>query len=162
MQSELENPKCLTSSLAPCEKQIAAGFAKRGEHGLNYFLISKTNKGITTKKHIEEKIKQFSNALIVTIGDTQVDFPMHRNAHLAFHVGLEKVWRANPLPQCIMVRNQDGKDSQHVEGTLKVLKLLSEAIGKSFYDLQYIPKMDDSGQWDYFSLRDLDLIEEFK
>jgi hypothetical protein len=141
---------------------MAAGVAKRGDQGLNYFLVSKTNKGISTKKHIEEKLKQYPHALIVTIGDTQVDFPMHRNAHVAFHVGMEKVWQNNPLPHCVMIRDQKGEDRQHIEGTLKVLELLQQAIGKSFYDFKYIPKMDASGQWDYYSIRELGLIDPLR
>lgn len=155
LQEEMNRPQYLISNLAPWQKQMATGLAKKGDQGFNYLLICKTNKGLTTKKHIEEKIKRFPRALVVTIGDTQVDFPMHQNAHLAFHVGLEQVWRNNPLSQCIMVRNHNGKDSQHVEGTLKVLKLLTEAIGKSFYDFKYIPKCDSSGQWDYYSLKEI-------
>jgi hypothetical protein len=157
MQNELDQLHHPTSCLTLAEKQMAAGYAKRGNHGINYFLISKTNKGLTTKKHIEEKLKKFPNALVITIGDTQVDFPMHRNAHLAFHVGLEKVWHNNPLPQCMMVRNQKGEDSQHIDGTLKVLSLIKDAIGKPFYEFRYIPQMDASGNWDYHCLNGIGL-----
>lgn len=155
LQQEMEQPSRLTSLLDPSQKQMATGFAKRGGRGFNYLLISKTNKGITIQKHIEEKLKKLPRALIITIGDTQVDFPMHQHAHLAFHVGLEQVLRAHALPQCMLVRNFQGEDKQHVEGTLQVLALLKEAIGKSFDDFRYIPKQDASGKWDYYSLRDM-------
>ncbi len=155
IQDEINRPQYLVSKLALSQKQMATGLAKRGDQGFNYLLISKTNKGLTTSKHIAERLKQFPKALIVTIGDTQVDFPMHKNAHLAFHVGLEEVWRNNPLAQCVMIRNASGQDSQHVEGTLKVLNVLQEGIGKSFYELKYIPRQDSSGRWDYYSLNEL-------
>lgn len=155
IHEEMNQPHYLVSNLKPCQRQVATGFGKKGEDGFNYLLISKTNKGLTTKKHIEEKIKSFPQALIITIGDTQVDFPMHQNAHLAFHVGLEEVWRKNALPQCMMVRDDDGKDSQHVEGTLKVIQLLAEGIGKSFNALKYIPKQDSFGKWNYYSIDEI-------
>lgn len=135
LQQEMNQPHHLVSSLPQSQKQVATGLVKRADWRFNYLLIGKTHKGTTTQKLIEEKLKQFPNALIVTIGDTQVDYPMHQNAHLAFHVGLEQIWRNHPLPHCMMIRSPDGKDAQHVEGTLQVLKLLNEAIGKSFYDL---------------------------
>jgi hypothetical protein len=54
-----------------------------------------------------------------------------------------------------MVRSKEGQDSQHVSGTLQVLKMLQDGIGKSFYDLKYIPKQDVKGQWEWYSIRDL-------
>lgn len=143
------------SHLRSEQKNIATGYAKCGDQPFNYFLISKTNKGIAIKKHIEDKLKKYPHALIITIGDTQVDFPMHSNAHLAFHVGLEKVWHDNALPQCMMVRNVKGEDSQHIEGTLKVLNLIKEAIGKPFHDFKYLPVKDSSGSWDFYSLNEM-------
>lgn len=158
LKEEINYPRHLVYNLPPFQKQIATGLTKRNDEGYNYLLISKTNKGLTTKNHIKEKLDYLPNALIVTIGDTQVDFPMHENAHLAFHVGLEQVWRDNLLPNCIMVRNEKGEDCQHVIGTLKVLNLLEEAIGKSFYDFKYIPVCDASGQWSYYSIREMEDI----
>ncbi len=158
MQKKLNQPHSITSHLHPEQKQIAAGYAKCGNQPFNYFLISKMNKGITTKKYIENKLKKYPNALVITIGDTQVDFPMHRNAHIAFHVGLEEVWQNNPLPQCMIVRNVGGEDSQHIEGTLKVLELIKIAIGKPFYDFKYIPIKDSSGRWNFYSLNEIGMI----
>ena len=155
IEEEMSKPEYLISNLQPWQRQIASGFAKKGEEGFNYLLISKTHKGLTTKKHIEEKIKRFPEALVVTIGDTQVDYPMHQNAHLAFHVGLEEVWRKNSLSHCMMLRDSNGNDSQHVEGTLKVLQLLIEGMGKSFNDFKYIPKQNSKGQWNYYSLNEI-------
>lgn len=160
LREGVNQPQHMVHNLPQSQKQIATGYAKKAGKGFNYLLISKTNKGLTTKKHIEEKIKQYPKALIVTIGDTQVDFPMHQNAHLAFHVGLKEVWLDNPLPQCVMVCNSEGKDSQHIEGTLHVLKLLNEAIGKSFFDLKYILRCNSSGQWNYYSIRDIKPFQE--
>jgi len=155
LHEEMNKPEYLVSHLEPWQRKIATGFAKKGEDGFNYLLISKTNKGVTTEKHIEELIKRYPQALVVTIGDTQVDFPMHQNAHLAFHVGLEHVWQNHSLPQCMMIRNSHGHDSQHIEGTLKVLQLLADGIGKSFHDLKYIPKQDSSGKWNYHSINEI-------
>ena len=73
--------------------------------------------------------------MIVTIGDTQIDFPMHKNAHLAFHVGLKKVWENTPLSHCVVVCDSEGKDEQHIEGTIAVLKFLENKIGSSFEDV---------------------------
>lgn len=159
LQEEMNQPQYLVSHLAQFQKQVATGLAKKGDWEFNYLLICKTHKGLTTEKHIQEKLEHFPNALIVTIGDTQVDYPMHQNAHLAFHVGLEKVWANHPLPHCMMIRSPEGKDAQHVEGTLQVLKILSEAMGRPFYDLKYIPYCDDSGQWLYCSISEMQSIE---
>jgi hypothetical protein len=159
LKEEINQPQHMIFNLPQSQKQIATGYAKKAGEGFNYLLISKTNKGLTTKKHIEEKIKQFPKALIVTIGDTQVDFPMHQNAHLAFHVGLKEVWLNNKLPHCVMICNSEGKDAQHIEGTLQVLKFLNEAVGKPFFDLKYIPRCNSSGQWDYYSIREIQSLE---
>lgn len=156
LKEEVNNPQHLISCLPSQQKQIATGFAKKAENGFNYLLISKTNKGVTTRQHIKEKLECLPNALIVTIGDTQVDFPMHENAHLAFHVGLEQVWKTHSLPHCMMIWNEKGEDCQHVAGTLKVLTLLENAIGKSFYDFKYIPLRNAEGEWDYYSIRDIE------
>jgi hypothetical protein len=155
LRGEIQKPGYLVSHLHSSQKQIAMGLAKRNDQGFNFLLISKTNKGITVEKYLKDKLEAFPNALIVTIGDTQVDFPMHQHAHLAFHVGLEHVWEKSGLQQCIMVRSKEGQDSQHVSGTLQVLKMLQDGIGKSFYDLKYIPKQDVKGQWEWYSIRDL-------
>jgi hypothetical protein len=154
------SPHHLISCLHPWQKRIATGVAKKDDYFFNYLLICKTNKGLSIKKVIEEKLKKFPNALIITIGDTMVDFPMHRHAHVAFHVGLEKVWKSDPLAHCIMVRNHKGEDSQHIEGTLKVLSLLQEGIGKSFYDWKHVLQEDASGKWNYYSIRELDLLHK--
>lgn len=159
LEEEINQPQHKISELQSSQKQIATGYAKKDGEGFNYLLISKTNKGLTTKKHIEEKMRQFPKALIITIGDTQVDFPMHQNAHIAFHVGLKEVWTNNPLPQCVMMCDSAGKDAQHIEGTLRVLKLLKESIGKSFFDLKYIPRCDSSGQWNYYSINEIQATE---
>ena len=156
LQEEIEKPQYGLSHLPREQKRIAGGYAKKEGEGFNFLLISKTHKGLATKKHIEEKLKKMPNALIVTIGDSQVDFPMHHNAHLAFHVGPELVFRDHFVPQCIMVRGKDGRDSQHVLGTLKVLSLLKEAVGKSFHDFKYIPRQDTSGNWEYYSVKELE------
>lgn len=158
LKEEINQPQHMIFNLPASQKQIATGFAKKEGDGFNYLLISKTNKGLTTKKHIEETMKRFPKALVITIGDTQVDFPMHQNAHLAFHVGLKEVLLNNPLTNCTMICNSEGKDAQHVEGTLQILKFLKEAIGKSFYDLKYIPKRDSFDQWNYYSIREIRAI----
>lgn len=157
LKNEIEKPEYPTFYLDSSERHMSTGLTKKGDKDFNFLLISKTNKGITSKNHIDEKVKLFKRPLIITIGDTLVDYPMHRNAHLSFHVGLEKVWSDNPLPHCMMVRDRVGKDCQHVEGTLKVLELLNEAIGKSFYEFKHIPTQDASGQWDYCSVNELEL-----
>lgn len=154
-KDEINCPQYLISHLPSTQKQIARGTAKRGEDKFNYFLICITNKGLTAKKHIEKKLKNSPNALVVTIGDGQVDFPMHKNAHLAFHVGPEEVWINNPLPHCVMMLSPDGKDNQCVNGTLQVLDLLREGMGKSFNDLKYIPRCDLNGQWKYYSINEI-------
>jgi hypothetical protein len=155
LKEEINNPKYLASKLEPWQRYIASGFAKRGDTGFNFLLISKTNKGITIGNHLEEKVFKSPQTLIVTIGDTQIDFPMHEKADLAFHVGLEKVWQNNTLPHCVMIRDIDGKDAQHVEGTLRVLNNLINSIGHSFYDLKYIEKQNSLGHWDYYSINEL-------
>lgn len=134
IKSQLHLPHLRISHFPEEEKQMATGLAHRNGAGFNFLMISKTNKGRTIQKHIAEKLARFPNALIVTIGDTQVDFPMHQLAHLAYHVGKEQVWKEHPLPQCFLVRDQHGRDSQHVEGTLQVLQLLNAGMGKSLLE----------------------------
>ncbi len=155
LRQEIHQGKGLVASLANEHKQIAMGVAHRNENKFNYLQIGKTNKGLTTKKLLEEKLQSFPKALIITIGDTQVDFPMHEYAHIAFHVGLEKVWLDNSLPNCMMVRGANGEDQQHVEGTLKVVEFIKDALGKSFNDLKYIPRQDSEGRWNLYSLEEI-------
>jgi hypothetical protein len=135
IENQLDNhPHLLISQMPHEQKKIAGGFARHGEAGFNFLLISKTNKGLTIKKHIEEKRYLYPHALIVTIGDSQVDFPMHQHAHLAYHVGQEQVWKNYSLPHCKIVLDKYGRDSQHVAGTLHVLNLLKQGLGKSIFD----------------------------
>lgn len=136
LKEAIDHPQHMAFHLPDRQKHIATGYAKKGEEGFNCLLVSKTNKGLTTQKHLAEKLKRFPKAMVVTIGDTQVDFPMHQHAHLAFHVGLKEVWMNHPLPHCLMVCDSEGKDGQHIEGTLRVLQLLTQAIGKSLFDLK--------------------------
>lgn len=160
LKEKINQPQQIVSHFPTSQKQIAMGYAKKAGEGFNFLLISKTNKGFTASQLIEEKMKRFPRALIVTIGDTQLDFPMHQNAHLAFHVGLKEVWFNHRLSHCVMVCNSEGKDAQHIEGTLQVLKYLNEAIGKSFFDLKYIPRCNPSGQWEYYSIKEIELMED--
>lgn len=136
IKEQLNHPQHLISALPLPQKQMATGFAKKGEEGFNYLLICKTNKGVTTKELIQEKLKQFPNALVITVGDTQVDFPMHQNAHIAFHVGLQQAWQNYQLSNCIMIQSDRGEDSQHVEGTLKILRHLEMSMGKPFCEFK--------------------------
>jgi hypothetical protein len=137
LKEELNLPHHGISHLSQEEKQIASGLGKKEGQIFNYLLIGKKNKGMTMRKHISEKLARFPGALVVTLGDTQVDFPMHHHAHIAFHVGSEEVWRDHPLDNCVLVLDSFGKDSQHVEGTLQVLQLLQNSFGKSFYNAFY-------------------------
>lgn len=121
LKSQLDSPHLLISQLPEEQKQLAAGLAHRGNESFNFLMISKTNKGCTIKKYLQEKLIAYPNALVVTIGDTQVDFPMHQHAHLAYHVGLEQVWKDHALPHCLLVKDADGRDCQHVNGTLHLL-----------------------------------------
>lgn len=134
LQKQLEESS-LFSHLDFSQKHLAAGVAHKNGQKFGFVLIGKTNKGKTSKHYIEETLKQVPNALIITIGDTQLDFPMHENAHLAFHVGLKKVWQNNPLSHCVVVRDSKGNDEQHIEGTIAVLKFLEKKIGSSFEDV---------------------------
>lgn len=157
LQEEISSDAIL-STLPHEHKQIAMGLAHRDNQKFNYLHISKTNKGLTTKRLLEEKLQSFQKALIITIGDTQLDFPMHKCAHIAFHVGLEKVWRDNFLPNCMMIRGAAGEDQQHVEGMLKVLECIKDGIGKSFDEFKYIPRQDSNGQWNLYSLREINQL----
>lgn len=159
LKKELETSETF-AHLPLNQKQLATGFAKKEGEGFNFLLISKTDKGRTIQKHLESKKKEFPNALIVTIGDSQIDFPMHKHAHLAFHVGPKKVWENNPLPNCILVRSSSGEDRQHIQGTLQVLALLEKGIGRSFYDLPYIPTENESGLLEYLSIRKLSAAQD--
>lgn len=130
LKSQFDCPHLLISQLPEEQKQLAAGLSHRGKDGFNFLLVSKTNKSQAIQKHIRRKKESFPDALIVTIGDTQVDYPMHQHAHLAYHVGKEQVWRDHPLPHCKLVLDKFGRDCQHVDGTLQVLNLLKQGIGK--------------------------------
>lgn len=130
IKNQLNNPDLLISQLPEEQKQLATGLAHRGNEGFNFLMISKINKSLTIQKHLQEKLKQYPQALIVTIGDTQVDFPMHQHAHLSYHVGQKQVWKNHYLPHCKLVQDQFGRDSQHVNGTLQVLNSLKNNMGK--------------------------------
>lgn len=134
IKGQLNCPNLLISQVADEQKQVATGLAHRGNDGFNFLIVSKTNKSHTIKKYMQEKLLLYPDAMIVTIGDTQVDFPMHQHAHLAYHVGKEEVWKNHYLPQCLLVRDKFGRDSQHVTGTLYVLNTLKKNIGKPICD----------------------------
>ena len=142
IKNQLDSPDLLISQFPEEQKQLAMGLAHRGNDGFNFLMISKTNKSLTIKKHLQEKLRLYPNALIVTIGDTQVDFPMHQHAHLSYHVGLEQVWKDHCLPHCMLVKDKFGQDSQHVNGTLYVLNSLKNNIGKPLTDWN-IPSKDN-------------------
>ncbi len=130
LEKELSSKELLISKLPKEQRQIAMGLGSCDGFGFNFLMVSKVNKSLTIKKHIEERCHLYPDALIITIGDTQVDFPMHQHAHLAYHVGKEHVWSSQALPQCMLVQDHLGFDSQHVKGTLHVLKLIKEGVGK--------------------------------
>lgn len=134
IQSQLSCPNLLVSALPKEQKELATGFAHRENNGFNFLIISKINKSSAIKKHLQEKLLLYPNALIITIGDTQVDFPMHQHAHLAYHVGQEQVWKSHCLSQCMFVRDQFGQDRQHVYGTRYILNSLKNNIGKPILD----------------------------
>lgn len=131
IQKQLDSPHFLFSQLNNKQKQVATGLAHRENNGFNFLLVSKTNKSLAMKKHMQEKLLAQPNALVVTIGDSQVDFPMHQHAHLAFHVGQKQVWQNHYLPHCLLVQDKCGQDRQHVAGTLHVLDILKKNIGKA-------------------------------
>lgn len=128
IRNQLHRPHLLISQLPDEQKQLATGVAHREDESFNFLMISKTNKSLTIRKHMQEKMLAHPDALVVTIGDTQVDFPMHQHAHLAYHVGKEHVWKNHNLSQCMIVRDSSGRDSQHIAGTLHVLDLLKKMI----------------------------------
>lgn len=112
------------------QKCVASGVAYRNHNGFNFLTVSKSNKREAIKAYMHEQASLNPEALIITVGDTQVDFLMHEEAHLAFHVGKRHVWHEYPLSHCHLVLHQDGTDSQHVEGTLRVLDLIKQNFGK--------------------------------
>ena len=105
IHSQLNRPHLRISQLSEDQKQVATGLSHRDNAGFYYLMISKINKGLTIKKHIQEKQLLYPHSLVVTIGDTQVDFPMHKHADLAYHVGQEQVWGNHYLPQCMLVKD---------------------------------------------------------
>lgn len=48
--------------------------------------------------------------------------------------------------------NENDQDAQHLKGTLKVLELIHEAIGKPFSQFRFIPQPDSCGHVEYCSL----------
>ncbi len=108
----------------PIPVNLATGHAKKGDLPFHFLLISRTHKGHATQR----LVRDHQEAYVITVGDTQIDFPMHKEAHLSFHVGLASVWQAQALPHCHLVRDRSGCDAQHVEGTLSVLNFLDSQI----------------------------------
>lgn len=131
IMSQLHCPNLLISQYPAEQKQCAMGLGHRENEGFNFLMVSKINKSVAIKKYLQEKLRLHPNALIVTIGDTQVDFPMHQHAHLSFHVGKEQVWQEQALSHCMLIKDSFGQDSQHVNGTLYVLNYLKNNLGKS-------------------------------
>lgn len=134
LKNQLNCPDLRISQFPEEQKQLAMGIAHRENDRFNFLMISKTNKSLTIQKHLQEKLRIYPEALIVTIGDTQVDFPMHQHAHLSYHVGQEQVWKNHCLSHCMLVQDKFGRDSQHVNGTLYVLNSLKNNIGKPLAD----------------------------
>jgi hypothetical protein len=128
LQKELEQGDF---TLNENERALATGVAHRGKEAFNFLMISKTHKGRAIKGYLENKLQQYPHACIITIGDTQVDFPMHQHAHHAYHVGSESVWANHPLPHFHLIQDLCGRDKQHVEGTLHILNQILKICRKS-------------------------------
>lgn len=135
IEKQLSCTDFLISKFSKEQRELSTGLAYRQSDGFNFLMVSKTNKNLTIKKHLKEKLLLYPDALIVTIGDTQVDFPMHQHAHLAYHVGQEQVWKDHNLSQCMLVQDQFGQDCQHVAGTRYILNHLKNNIGKPIFNL---------------------------
>lgn len=127
LKKAVNDPDCGLFSLEEEEKHVGHGIAYRKVEGFNFLMISKTNKGRALKRILSE---QTNNAeFLITFGDTQVDFPMHELADLSFHLGKRKIWEHHNLPHCHLVVDKDGKDEQHVDGTLFLLHQLQVSRG---------------------------------
>src|SRR5262249_53998818 len=116
-----------------------------------------TSKGPTTQEILAGK--DLRNTLVVTIGDESADYAMHRIGveqimGVAFHVGGKADWDKNPLHQCVCIIDENGNDTQNVDGTLRVIGLIQEAMGKTFEELRFIPQQDATGHVEYRSLKD--------
>lgn len=151
---EMNRSSCL-SSLKDAQKRVSSGIEKKDDVQFTYVVVSKTNKDVTTQKVISLIQNRLPQAFIISFGDGADDFQMHKRAALGVHVGSFKVYADNQSPQSIMVRGQDGKENQFVQGTAEMLERLNQAYGKSFYDFQYIQRQDASGKWNWYSLREL-------
>lgn len=119
-------------TLTPLQKNIATGVAHQDDYAFNFLMVSKTNKGMTTENILSKAKKHMKNPLIITVGDTQVDFPMHQHAHIAFHVGSEQVFRDHALENCILVTDKEGNANQHVHGTLQVLQFIEQTCNQPY------------------------------
>lgn len=138
---------------------VSTGGEKRGDIGMRYLLISQTNKGPVTEKLLAGR--DLSTTLVLTVGDGEVDYAMHEKAAamklgmgVAFHVGPKDIWDKKPLHQCVMVVDKNGQDKQHLEGTLHVLNLVQEAVGKTFAEFRFIPQRGSDGHVEYRSLNE--------
>lgn len=109
------------SSLSVDEKIVGHGLAYRKNEGFNFLMISKTNKGKAINRYLMANPNRKEHEFFITIGDTQVDYPMHELSNLAFHVGMESVWKSHDLPHCHFVVGNNGEENQHVDGTLYLL-----------------------------------------
>jgi hypothetical protein len=113
----------------------SGGVAHRGDVEFRFLIVTLTNKGATVDRLVTEDAALAPAAArrrILTVGDTQIDYPMHSRADVAFHVGAAAVWEAHrgdaALQHVNMVAGNDGRDMQNTDGTVAVLEALDAAL----------------------------------
>jgi hypothetical protein len=116
---------------------MSAGVAVQDGHEFLGALVSLSTKGRACASLIDEEVAKGAahDALtLLTVGDSMIDYPMHRLAHAAFHVGPLSTWRAmsaDPSHQHVVhVAPDDGNLAEQalLNGTVRVLTRLRAAL----------------------------------
>ncbi len=142
---------------------------KQCYYGSHWIKISHISKKDPATSFIESYRKTYPerSPLILAFGDGSVDFPMFDVAHLAFFVGsssqVSKQKNIGKLP-LVIVRDSEGKDSCHVDGTFRILSALESSMGREFNHFPYISAPTgnsafDSPSWNLVSLNDIQNAE---
>jgi hypothetical protein len=128
-------------AVAALKENMSAGVAVQDGHEFLGALVSLSTKGRACAALISEEVANGAahDALtLLTVGDSMIDYPMHRLAHAAFHVGPLSTWkamRADPSHQqlhqhVVHVAPDDGNLAEQalLNGTVRVLTRLRAAL----------------------------------
>eukprot|EP00760_Papus_ankaliazontas_P015611 PhM_4_TR1661/c0_g1_i1/m.56349 len=103
---------------------------------MRFLIVTLKNKGDAVRELLQDETHKMTTTTCVTVGDTTIDFSMHKVADLAFHVGRRSVWEmaleddTSGLGHMRMLVGPNGEDNVAMAGTAMILQSLCECKNK--------------------------------